>query len=49
MTDPVALTASVLVGLVTQEMEDIALTKAIEEGLDGENASREEVLALLSK
>ena len=49
MTDPAALTASVLVGFVTQEMEDITLTKAIEERFEGENASREEVLALSSK
>ena len=30
-------------------LEDIALAKAIEEGLDGENVSREEVFALLSE
>jgi predicted RNase H-like HicB family nuclease len=30
-------------------VEDIALAKAIEEGLDGENVSREEVFALLSE
>ena len=30
-------------------VEDIALAKAIAEGLDGENVSREEVFALLSE
>jgi hypothetical protein len=30
-------------------MEDIALAKAIEEGLDDENVSSEEVFALLSE
>jgi predicted RNase H-like HicB family nuclease len=30
-------------------LEDIALAKAIAEGLDGENVSREEVFALLSE
>ena len=30
-------------------VEDIALAKAITEGLDGENVSREEVFALLSE
>jgi hypothetical protein len=38
-----------LTDLIYEVMEDIALAKAIEEGLDGENVSREEVFALLSE
>ena len=38
-----------LTDLIYEVMEDIALAKAIEEGLDGENVSREEVFALLAE
>ena len=38
-----------LTDLIYEVMEDIALAKAIEEGLDGENISREEVFALLAE
>jgi len=38
-----------LTDLIYEVMEDIALVKAIEEGLDGENVSREEVFALLAE
>jgi hypothetical protein len=38
-----------LTDLIYEVMEDIALAKAIEEGLDGQNVSREEVFALLSE
>lgn len=34
--------------LIYEVMEDIALARAIEEGLDDENVSREEVFALLA-
>jgi hypothetical protein len=33
--------------LVEEAMEDIALARAIDEGLDGESVSRDEVFALL--
>ena len=36
-----------LTDLIYEVMEDIALAKAIEEGLDDENVSSEEVFALL--
>ncbi|MEB3175946.1 MAG: hypothetical protein VKN60_12300 [Cyanobacteriota bacterium] len=35
--------------LIYEVMEDIALARAIEEGLDDENVSREEVFALLAE
>ena len=38
-----------LTDLIYEVMEDIALAKAIEEGLDDENVSSEEVFALLSE
>ncbi|MFM7437309.1 MAG: hypothetical protein ACKO2V_01690 [Snowella sp.] len=38
-----------LLDLIYEVMEDIALAKAIEKGLDGENVSREEIFALLLK
>jgi hypothetical protein len=38
-----------LTDLIYEVMEDIALANAIEEGLDGENVSREEVFALLAE
>ena len=38
-----------LTNLIYEVMEDIALAKAIEEGLDGENVSREEIFALLAE
>jgi hypothetical protein len=38
-----------LTDLIYEVMEDIALAKAIEEGLNGENVSREEVFALLAE
>ena len=38
-----------LTDLIYEVMEDIALAKAIEEGVDGENVSREEVFALLAE
>jgi hypothetical protein len=38
-----------LTNLIYEVMEDIALAKAIEEGLDDENVSSEEVFALLSE
>jgi hypothetical protein len=38
-----------LTDLIYEVMEDIALAKAIEEGLDGENVSREEVFGLLAE
>jgi hypothetical protein len=38
-----------LTDLIYEVMEDIALAKAIEEGLDGENVSREEIFALLAE
>ncbi len=38
-----------LTDLIYEVIEDIALAKAIEEGLDGENVSREEVFALLAE
>lgn len=38
-----------LTDLIYEVMEDIALAKAIAEGLDGENVSREEVFALLAE
>jgi hypothetical protein len=38
-----------LLDLIYEVMEDIALAKAIEEGLDGENVSHEEVFALLAE
>jgi hypothetical protein len=38
-----------LTDLIYEVMEDIALAKAIEEGLDDENVSREEVFALLAE
>ena len=38
-----------LTDLIYEVMEDIALAKVIEEGLDDENVSSEEVFALLSE
>ena len=38
-----------LTDLIYEVMEDIAFVQAIEEGLDGENVSREEVFALLAE
>ena len=36
----------ILTDIVYEVMEDIALAKAIEEGIDDENVSREEIFAL---
>ena len=39
----------ILTDLIYEVMEDIALAKAIEEGIDDENVSREEIFALLEE
>ena len=38
-----------LTDVIYEVIEDIALAKAIEEGLDDENVSREKIFALLSE
>jgi hypothetical protein len=38
-----------LTDVIYEVIEDIALAKAIEEGLDDENVSREEIFSLLAE